>query len=599
MTLNRCLRLHYNAIQYPQHPWQSWRDRFIKKLKGRPPPSTVLENGPPTPPLDTPIIHPQPDRHHQHASSSTGKPPFTEEDAQWLLAEAEHISKIPPAKLPEAWGQIAEADQLEKVDHGAEWIIGIHAKHWQGDHAHTSEEWQRYWQDVVRPRIGASDVEQAGFGANDRSVHDDDGSVRSSSDHAPYLDAPEHVADRSSPIEPQHSSPAPSPQLPHRLDPRLAASAPFSEVHPEQTHESAKVKPSSPMISPHRQDRSKLKRKREDDPGALRRQAQITSKSPQKPTNQQLGRREIPSTPDKSPFKRRPRSPSPLFIQDDEEIDIKEEQEDSDQDDLFERYDLGQESEPFARGLLNTIAQMERQRAGTQDIFGDRSPTIDFGVALPEGGWDPQQARETSPEMQATAGHGELDEEDGGDGSEVDPDDLKFDEYDDDDGRLPSAIPETQGFFRDATPMPDFAVAEPEGGFDALEPPGTPSESLSSQHGVDTESSSSDYGAQLDVFIENAVAKGFPEPATLAALKSTSLDTELAKRTLERMRKGKRKSRGDDEWELPADWRGVWTEADDESITAVDGRVIERLIKKHGTESYDSRRQFLSVMQGS
>lgn len=42
-------------MQYPQHPWQSWRDRWIKQLKGRPRPFPLPNDAPPTPPSDAPV----------------------------------------------------------------------------------------------------------------------------------------------------------------------------------------------------------------------------------------------------------------------------------------------------------------------------------------------------------------------------------------------------------------------------------------------------------------------------------------------------------------------------------------------------------------
>ncbi|KAF1953804.1 hypothetical protein CC80DRAFT_494384 [Byssothecium circinans] len=42
--------------QHPQHPWQSWRDRYLKQLRNRPPSAfNIPNNAPPSPPTDEPV----------------------------------------------------------------------------------------------------------------------------------------------------------------------------------------------------------------------------------------------------------------------------------------------------------------------------------------------------------------------------------------------------------------------------------------------------------------------------------------------------------------------------------------------------------------
>ena len=97
-------------MQHPQHPWQSWRDRWIKQLKGKPRPFPLPHNAPPTPPSDVP---------HVAKASAASKPPgkpqlksdtvnasaalFEKEDTQALMKHGAEILEVPPENMGEAW----------------------------------------------------------------------------------------------------------------------------------------------------------------------------------------------------------------------------------------------------------------------------------------------------------------------------------------------------------------------------------------------------------------------------------------------------------------------------------------------------------------
>ena len=97
------------AWKHPHHPWQSWRDRYIKKLKDRPQPYAAPVNGPPTPPADLQTLD-------MHQLEQSGAPDirkirslFNEKDAKALLDVAGQIMDIRPESVTEAWKAWSES----------------------------------------------------------------------------------------------------------------------------------------------------------------------------------------------------------------------------------------------------------------------------------------------------------------------------------------------------------------------------------------------------------------------------------------------------------------------------------------------------------
>ena len=50
--------------------------------------------------------------------------------------------------------------------------------------------------------------------------------------------------------------------------------------------------------------------------------------------------------------------------------------------------------------------------------------------------------------------------------------------------------------------------------------------------------------------------------------------------------------------ELPADVRGVWTGEDDRALESADARDVQRVLKKHGQEGFEGRWRFLRNWRG-
>lgn len=129
-------------MQHPQHPWQSWRDRWVKQLKGKPRPFPLPHEAPPTPPSDAPVassaaplaarpkVSPKaalrlkspvkgPVTATPKETSATSQPDtsksnatadhhyvfgsFDEDDAEDLMVNGEEIIKVPPERTSAAW----------------------------------------------------------------------------------------------------------------------------------------------------------------------------------------------------------------------------------------------------------------------------------------------------------------------------------------------------------------------------------------------------------------------------------------------------------------------------------------------------------------
>ena len=88
----------------------------------------------------------------------------------------------------------------------------------------------------------------------------------------------------------------------------------------------------------------------------------------------------------------------------------------------------------------------------------------------------------------------------------------------------------------------------------------------------------------LEAWIQKRVDSGRNVDDVLQALSCTCMKAELADKVLDLLSKGKG---------IPKDIPGVWTEEDDEALTGQDGRAMERVMKKHGSELFDERWQFL------
>lgn len=294
---------------------------------------------------------------------------------------------------------------------------------------------------------------------------------------------------------------------------------------------------------------------------------------------------EIASTPENSP--QRPDLDAELQLtgRTDDAIRMsdhsKSEAESSDSDDgdaIFDDSLLGRPASPTLSSPSRTIPNTQPSpRRSTQAVFNDPTQFIDLEVPDPEGGWDEDVEPPPSPE-------------------ELDPNSQLVD------SPPANVIPETQSDLPDTqtllgsrTQMPDFSIAEPDGGWDSLElmpssPPSMPGQPSSppptTKAPKPPSPDSKKLRAGLDTWVKIQQTAGYPLENLIAALKTTSNDLDLAKFVLKYMtRKGKGR--------IPSNEKGIWTEDDDEDLESTDARRIEKVQAKHGAAVCDVRLAFL------
>lgn len=96
----------------------------------------------------------------------------------------------------------------------------------------------------------------------------------------------------------------------------------------------------------------------------------------------------------------------------------------------------------------------------------------------------------------------------------------------------------------------------------------------------------------IDAWIDDRLRTGKAdnEEQIIEALCCTSMDPYLADKVLDYLVAGKG---------IPDNMAGVWTAEDDECIEAQESRPIERVLKKHGSESFNSRWEYLRMAKAA
>lgn len=257
--------------------------------------------------------------------------------------------------------------------------------------------------------------------------------------------------------------------------------------------------------------------------------------------------REIASTPDRSPLRRVDIAYSPLFVSETESSP-----ENGSQDD----------GSALVRVPSESLSEPGGIRQSNQAFFKDRTPSIDFDVPPPQHGWgDEGDEGVESPESN----------------SEYDSAQTEF--Y-----NPQSTLPDTQALLEGRTQVPDLTLPDPDGGWDSLLIPSSPP-AMPSSPPAESVSSFGDIKAQIDAWIESHVTEDLSIERVETILKCTCMDTSLSEQIIKHLKK---------EGEIPSDWKGVWTQADDEDLRSTDARKIQRLEQKHGDDCLRARWEFLS-----
>lgn len=200
--------------------------------------------------------------------------------------------------------------------------------------------------------------------------------------------------------------------------------------------------------------------------------------------------------------------------------------------------------------------------------------TFDYDLPSPEGGWDNDCdiPAAPSPELFSTK-------------------------------QQQARTEDTQHLLTAQTQIPDFSVAEPDGGWDSLLPSSPSPTSPSQRHPAlatatspaatvqttDNLTKSDSDPTELRAWIQMHFQRNIPSNLVTQALKSTTMDPILAKDVLDHLVQG----RG-----IPSDVAGIWTEQDDKDLRGNDGRRIKRLTEKHGAQAFEKRWEFLEEWDG-
>ncbi|KAG8532712.1 uncharacterized protein KY384_002589 [Bacidia gigantensis] len=530
--------------KYPQHTFQSWRDRYIKKIKGQPRPSAIHQNGPPTPPSEPYNVNERrQDRAEEAEIIKEQGGRFSEEDVRTLNAVGNDIENIRADRKNEAW---------------VAWVQEI-----DPESRHSAREWQDFWERHVRPRFLAN-FSKKRPPSKDRTSND----TRPPEIFSPRASDPHIDLEVTSPAREEtmiaenrkKKQRAPNVEPASRLPSSLKRLSPPSDTR--DTSEPADVV--SLSIT-----HDKSPKNPQELPSVL--SAHLARPSKRKRTEAPSRRREIPSTPDGSPSHRHTDRHSPLFFGSDEDFDMMSGAKPETGNVLLQSgANVGYEH--ILKGdMSDSFSERNQTRQDTQAFSREPTPFIDFEVPPPDEGWDNEEPLEVR---------------------------IKNEHEMEEAQAYRSQTPDTHGLLNGLTQLPDFAVPDPDGGWHSLAD--TQSQDLpGTVDKAESIASSGELNAQVDEWIESFVAKGFTIDEVEAVLKSTSLDSRLAEDVLGYVLKGKKKGNGEDPFQVPDDWRGVWTDKDDDDLYATDARIIGKLHEKHGQESLKARWEFLDYSNAS
>ncbi|KAL9598498.1 MAG: hypothetical protein Q9219_004471 [cf. Caloplaca sp. 3 TL-2023] len=629
----------------PRHTWQSWRDRWVKTLKNLPRSAFIPSNAPPTPPADQTVDANEPSTATamRQAMATT----FSKEDAEALFAAGDDIINILPDRLDDAWSAWASSRDVCLHIFLVMHAVCLQINRQNPEH-HTSKEWQHFWEKSVRPEYLKR-------------------KARIGRDNPGLQEAPETTTESSEKAAQKQSINLTTRVSPSKQDPKEDITLESPSNHPVSStrtqtltsEQTAQECINNLLDGPSDDDplpvRSPGKRKRPGSEGI----EEVPSSSPPEPVRSVKHRRpnneeslfleiEVEPTLERDGVKNSPRE-----IQDTLATNVPGKQTvvelTDDEDPELYPDEVGDYASDKSRSLSPELGrspikpnnETRRNVSRTQAIFDEPEAPIDFDIPPPEGGFgdeDDIPIEETGGKSGPAEVVEEIAEEfhsmeEGPPQSSV-PEYPKPSSNPNPASNLPSPPPRpssrmkphqlnTQAILAAETPLPDYSIPDPEGGWEAALLPSSPSElppppSSSPPEEVqggegrrrqrrddDDDNDDDDKeptkttaarppspnpADQLDDFIDRHLALGYTEDVIHMALKSTNLDPVLSVRVLESMLEEKEKMERE---RLPAEMKGCWTAEDDRDLESVDARRIQRVEGKHGKGGVDERWAFL------
>ncbi|KAL8941507.1 MAG: hypothetical protein Q9216_002189 [Gyalolechia sp. 2 TL-2023] len=639
--------------KYPRHPWQSWRDRWVKYSKSLPHPTSIPQNAPPTPPAErTGDANEPPTISKPHQASSK---PFTERDGENLLEVGPDIMNIRPERSDEAWQRWAEnRDNPED---------------------HTAQHWEDFWERTIRPIY----LERQAKAAEGLPGAQSPVNPSTEVDHqAGRQQEPIDLVMRTTPskavLEESNASRSPSYQPKSPTNQAVVVSS-----------EPMTGEPTNPLV-----DGSSDAYSNTGSPGKRKRPLseeieEVPSSSPPKPmkstkrlrpdkteeslvieldTTSERSRtrspREIPDTlvtniPDERHIvdlmddedsleslnedsyyseKSHSLSPelggSPAKTSNDTRRNVSKTQAIFDEPEAPSDFDLALPDEGF--GDENEDGDTEKSEHGAQDDNPEEEDANDFDLALPDGGFGDEN--EDNGARAARRGvHGENLEND--DGTEAEEfrrleeeqprtAEIKYPTLtESDNGSIPPSSPPepspkpvrstTQAILAAETQHPDFSLPDPEGGWDAALLPSSPPEIPASSQPDDDEDQ-----PKQPAEVQSPQTTHPPQqrqqqqvPRTPSPNPADQLDDFIdyhvsqgySEDTVHLALKctnmdpaltmevlAVMRRNGE---KVPRGMKGCWTEEDDGDLESVDARRIQRVEGKHGVGGVEARWRFL------
>ncbi|OAG00180.1 uncharacterized protein CC84DRAFT_1169025 [Paraphaeosphaeria sporulosa] len=142
--------------KHPRHTWQSWRDRYVKTLRNRPPSAfNIPDNAPPSPPSDAPM-NPAPASVRTPSSRPTSVKPATEPRKS---NSSRHVNSVDYTV-----DELTAPGLFEKADWEMLYAFAPDINSWRGDDyrqgwtdcaagkTQTAGQWRQYFEKIVWPQ---------------------------------------------------------------------------------------------------------------------------------------------------------------------------------------------------------------------------------------------------------------------------------------------------------------------------------------------------------------------------------------------------------------------------------------------------------------